>query len=237
MTDSIYRKLTPPLIAAMIICGAIFTLWPSVDLWVSSLFWRPKGGFWIDKIPLFELLRDILWQGMVVVFFASLIAIPVTILWRPIFGITARVWSFVALMFLLGPGVLVNALLKENWGRARPYEVTQFGGPDRFTTPFQYSEECSQNCSFVSGEGSGAATLAISVVALTWHMKNRVLARWIVGITCAIAAFGLAMRIIKGRHFLSDTVFAVLLMAALALLLGRLFWPEAKMPKLRRGRS
>ena len=237
MTESPYRKLTPPLICAMVICGAIFTLWPEVDLWVSSLFWRPKGGFWIDRIPLFEHLRDVLWQGMIVVFFASLIAVPVSALWRPILGITARVWSFVALMFLLGPGVLVNALLKENWGRARPYEVTQFGGPDRFTTPFQYSEECSQNCSFVSGEGSGAATLAISIVALTWHMKNRVLARWIIGVTCLIAAAGLAMRVIKGRHFLSDTVFAVLLMAGLALLLARLLWPNAKMPKLGRGHS
>ena len=52
--------------------------------------------------------------------------------------------------------LLVNALLKDHWGRARPNETTLFGGDGAFSGPFVIAGQCARNCSFVSGEGAGA---------------------------------------------------------------------------------
>ncbi|QLQ19882.1 MAG: phosphatase PAP2 family protein [Exiguobacterium profundum] len=64
--------------------------------------------------------------------------------------------GFVLAVYALGTGVLVHGLLKAYWGRARPAQVTEFGGIAAFTPPWLISQECTRNCSFVSGEVSGA---------------------------------------------------------------------------------
>ena len=45
--------------------------------------------------------------------------------------VPARLWGFVVALYVLGPGLIVNALLKSYWGRARPAAV--FEGEARFT--------------------------------------------------------------------------------------------------------
>ena len=46
---------------------------------------------------------------------------------------------FIILSLAVGPGLIVNSALKEHWGRARPREITQFGGVAHYTVPFQPS--------------------------------------------------------------------------------------------------
>ena len=36
--------------------------------------------------------------------------------------------AFLALVLALGPGLIVNGLLKPNWNRPRPCDITEFGG-------------------------------------------------------------------------------------------------------------
>ena len=50
---------------------------------------------------------------------------------------------------LLGPGWVVNEALKNHWGRARPEQVSDFGGAQRFTPALQPADQCVKNCSFV----------------------------------------------------------------------------------------
>ncbi len=40
--------------------------------------------------------------------------------------------SFLALLYILGPGVLVNLLFKEHWGRPRPVNIVEFGGTQQY---------------------------------------------------------------------------------------------------------
>ncbi|MEI9804295.1 MAG: hypothetical protein WDN48_07260 [Pseudolabrys sp.] len=56
----------------------------------------------------------------------------------------------------LGPGLAVNVLLKDHWGRPRPIDVTQFGGMDKFVPWWDPRGACPNNCSFVSGDVAGA---------------------------------------------------------------------------------
>ena len=60
----------------------------------------------------------------------------------------------------LGPGLVVNGILKEHWGRARPRDVTQFGGDRRFTPALVIADQCERNCSFSAGHPSAGFALA-----------------------------------------------------------------------------
>ena len=106
-----------------------------------------------------------------------------------------------------------------NWGRARPANVGEFGGTAAFTPPLWPADECLRNCSFVSGEASGATALAVTI----WLLSAPIRPPWLrhgcralaVGICLVCSSF----RVVAGRHFLSDVVFAVLLVTGIALVL------------------
>jgi lipid A 4'-phosphatase len=86
------------------------------------------------------------------------------------------------------------------------------------------TDQCARNCSFVSGEGSGAAALVIGGLVVLHALRTRLGERVITvaQLFLATSAFtAAALRVILGRHFLSDTIFAALLVALIALLL----WP------------
>jgi lipid A 4'-phosphatase len=138
-------------------------------------------------------------------------------LWLP-----QRAWGFILALYILAPGLLVNAGLKSHWGRARPAAVQEFGGTAQFTPALQPADECLRNCSFVSGEASAAAALAISVAAGLYVLRGRmapVTLRAGLWAAFAVAVLGSLLRLATGRHFLSDVVFAWLLTAGVALVL------------------
>ena len=58
------------------------------------------------------------------------------------------------LSLVLGPGILVNGILKPYGGRPRPIEVTEFGGPLQFVDWWNPTGACEGNCSFMSGEAT-----------------------------------------------------------------------------------
>jgi lipid A 4'-phosphatase len=180
----------------------LFTTLPAVDLWVSSLFY---DGAFFSKSSLF--FGSIYWLFA----YLHFAVLPALIILAIYFWVTTtdksetfrkRIYTFLSLSLILGPGILVNAILKNNSiGRARPSQITEFGGQSEFTRAFEYSGACDSNCSFVSGH----ASMGFFFIGLGWLMQSK---RWfyiglgigvIVGIT----------RIVQGGHFLSDTVFAL----------------------------
>ena len=124
--------------------------------------------------------------------------------------------------YLLGPALLVDGILKAQWGRARPANITEFGGPLEFSPALRLSDQCPSNCSFVSGEGAGATAMLIAVMLVLRNQKSGRYSRLAGRIAIAIAVTGLGLRIVMGRHFLSDTLFAVLFVTLIALLLLQL---------------
>jgi len=128
------------------------------------------------------------------------------------------IWSV-----LLATVVLINLILKELWGRPRPFKVDEFGGEYPFVLPGSISQYCDSNCSFVSGEASSAAWLFTLLVFLP--------SRWRVAGGIFLAAYLIffsGLRIAFGRHFLSDVVMSALftfcVIAALNLLFSTRFF-------------
>ena len=215
-----HRKPALALAALTLAALAVFAAFPDIDLAVSGWFHRPGEGFWMARLAWVEALRNGVWNLSIAVFALSIVALLLALAGRPIPGIGAREAGFVFLLYLLGPILLVNGILKEHWGRARPVEVAEFGGAAAFTPPWLPADQCASNCSFVSGEGSAATVLALAFLILA-PAARRLLPRGGFAIYAVagviLPAAGLALRVVTGRHFLSDTVFAVLLILALAL--------------------
>ena len=66
-----------------------------------------------------------------------------------------RPGAFLVILLIIGPGLLVNSVFKEMWGRPRPREVIQFGGKKEFLHPWQKGI-AHNGRSFPSGHASAA---------------------------------------------------------------------------------
>lgn len=220
-----YRKAAITLALLTVAALGLFAAFPEIDLVVSGWFYRAGEGFWLAGNPWIEALRNAIWNLSIAVFAFSILAIVFALFRHPLLGVDARAAGFIFLLYLIGPILLVNGGLKAYWGRARPVDVTEFGGPAAFTPPWLPSDQCLANCSFVSGEGSAATALLLAFIVLSPD-AGRLLSRRTFAIYALAGAIlpatGLALRIVTGRHFLSDTVFAVLIVLAIGLGLHRI---------------
>ena len=203
------------------VAQAIFASVPEIDLWVSRLFYDPEAGFALRENALLRELRYALiyavWIFGLPAFFMMIAAY-----WgRGPYRIGPRPWAFASAGLILGAGILVNGVLKSHWGRARPADVVEFGGTKTFTPPFEITDQCLRNCSFTSGEAASISSLVLIALVLGWPRTGR-LARWaLVTILVPIAVGGSALRVMTGRHFLSDVLFSILFCA---LILVGLYW-------------
>jgi len=126
----------------------------------------------------------------------------------------------VALSLIAGPILAVNGGLKEHWGRARPRDVVQFGGTQQFTPAWVISDQCSHNCSFVTGHG--AAAFAVTIGFFVSRRKA-----WLTGGLLFGGLIGLT-RMMNGAHFLSDVTFSffvVFISAAFVAFIVSKAWP------------
>jgi membrane-associated phospholipid phosphatase len=222
MTDRLYSRLLLAFLFTVIVAQALFALLPGLDLAVSRRF-TDAGGAFAAGTGAVPLLNDILRSAMELMAVAILLAVLAGWLGRWLAGANLRCAAFVAVNLALAPGLIVNGLLKSHLGRARPVQVTEFGGTAQFTPAWQITDQCARNCSFSSGDVAVAATLVICALVLAWpHLRgwSKALGGLLgLGFVVAIAL----MRLALGRHFLSDTVFSGLIAAATALALYPLF--------------
>ena len=136
---------------------------------------------------------------------------------------------FLVVLLALGPGLLVNSVFKEHWGRPRPREIVQFGGKKQFLQPWQKGED-GKGRSFPSGHASAA--FYMTAPFFIYRRSNKRLARiWLYG----GLIFGLFMtiaRVTQGGHFLSDNLWAwgVVHLTAVLLYYGMGLDREEKLP-------
>jgi lipid A 4'-phosphatase len=202
--------------AAFAIAAALFSLVPGIDLWASGLFYHPGPGFFLgDWWPIRAIytavphVTEAMVVGVPALFFLGLLRR------RPIWRIDGRAAVFLLLALALGPGLLVNTVLKDHWGRARPSQVTTFAGTQHFTPALLPSDQCARNCSFPAGHP------AIGFSLVSFAFLVRVPQRRRLAVSAAVMAGAVigAARMAQGGHFLSDVVFAGLLVIATSWLL------------------
>lgn len=204
-------------LAVLALVSLVFVLAPNLDLAVSRYFYEPTVGFSPARSTFLEDLRE---SGRIIEWafaLAVLAPLPIKILFpqHPI-QLPPRATLFVLATFALGPGLIVNGILKEYWGRARPRELLEFGGDATFSPVWWISDQCERNCSFVSGEAASAFCL----VALVFLVRKESRPATAVA-TLAFAAAVSFTRIAAGGHFLSDVLIAWLVTLCVTIALNR----------------
>jgi len=207
-----------------------FWLLPGVDLALADAFHSPDAGFALSQSPVLKALRKSSTLGLVAVFLTAVILMVRAGMrggWRGL--MTARRSWCVLAGLIIGPVLLVNGLLKGQWGRPRPVHLEAFGGDAPYVEVWRVSDWCASNCSFVSGESASAAWMVAAVVLLPQPWRGRLL--------LPVLTYGAALsvnRIAFGGHFLSDTLLSWSLVASVMALLCAVLLPRVAEARVRR---
>ena len=193
------------------------------DLPAARLLWQPGEGFaWQSEslaIALHELVRP---ASLALGGAFAIAALAAVARCRPVGGRDARGWLFLLAALIVGPGLLVNLVLKDHWHRARPHQIADFGGAARFTPPVIVADQCGRNCSFTAGDPAPGFLLH----GLAYGAPPRRQRRWLAAGLAAGGALGI-LRMAMGAHFLSDVVWTGLVVVAATALLHLAFYGAA----------
>lgn len=185
----------------LVVLALVPTVWPALDLATAQWFAPPSGQtqikdwWWVQAINLY-----------IPAFFRGLIFVAIgawaLATWRPRWKQWRLPLAFFILSGALGPGLLVNAGFKDNWQRARPYEVQNFGGSQQFTRAGMPTDQCDNNCSFVSGHVACGFFFASLMLAQPRRKRTWALAGCTAGVLIGFS------RMADMAHWLSDALWA-----------------------------
>jgi lipid A 4'-phosphatase len=193
-----------------------------VDRNLAAHFFRSDTGWYLAKAPLWAWLHDygtipglILTLGALAVWLAGLHVSSLKDFRKPCL--------LVVLTTVIGAGLLVNAVLKQYWGRPRPDQTIEFGGKWEYRPIFSPGPP-GQGASFPCGH----CTMGFVFLAMiSFRHRKKILA-------AAGVAFGLlwgallsAARIVQGAHFFSDTIWALGIIAMVLTIFDAYLEPRA----------
>jgi len=107
---------------------------------------------------------------------------------------------YILLVIALGPGLVVNLIVKDHWGRPRPVHVSQFGGEHPYVPPAKFGH--TPDKSFVCGHCS----VGYAFFALYFLSQNHKLLYF--GLTLVLAWTLGFTRMTAGGHFMSDILWS-----------------------------
>lgn len=217
------RRLWLGALASFLVGGTLFMLDPRIDLAVSGLFFDSHRGVFLGESTLLEALRNVFKAVYIVALAVAVIGfVACQFIVRRFLGLDPVKWLFLCLCLVTGPGLVANLAFKDQWGRARPRHVVEFGGDKAFTPALAPSKQCDRNCSFVSGEASSIYMVFFAAGCLFPRRGRQLI---VAGL--AIGSIAGLIRMSQGGHFLSDVIFAGIAMAVTATALHRLFFVVA----------
>jgi len=190
---------------------------PSLDIYISEFFYNGQN-FKLQSLDLITIATRKFFLYFVIFYilifpFLSSYSIVQKIYFGHRFNLKKRL--FISFTFIINLVLVVNLLLKNLWGRARPNDIVELGGQDLFTPWHELSKACETNCSFVSGD----ASVGFSLVIFYLLTKNKVFC-WL----ALISGFFIGIvRIMEGGHFFSDVFLSGFLIFLLYLIEYYLF--------------
>jgi len=178
-----------------------------IDIQVASFFYHPEQA---NPWPLGEIA---IWKFFYQLGEIITIALVLSTLLIMVFSFIKSAWKiyriqalFILLCFVLGPGLIVNSLFKDHWGRPRPAFIEPFGGQEQYIPPLKYNTHGEGN-SFPSGHSS----LGFSFIAFwfLWCKKRRLWANYALLFSISFGTLFGCGRIVAGGHFLSDVFWSL----------------------------
>jgi len=112
---------------------------------------------------------------------------------------------FLALLLVLGPGVVVNTILKEHWRRPRPVQTAEFGGRQPFR-PVGAMGRIDEGKSFPSGHAS-MGFYWLGLLVYFWNDRRRL--AWAFGGLGLFHGLSMAIgRMAQGGHWFTDVLWS-----------------------------
>lgn len=215
MKNSVTATLVIPVIFLTV--ATLVLRYTDLDLAISNLFYLPERQFDRSETNLWSLLYQHGHIPATVIGIVGLFVFLVGFFSRRL-SFYRKISLFLVVFLIVGPGLIVNELLKEHWGRPRPLQVIDFDGKQQFLRVWNKG---------VAGEGasfpSGHAAIGFYLCApffFFWADGKR---RWALMVLVLGMSYGLLMgigRIIQGAHFASDVLWS----AGFIYLTGILFY-------------
>lgn len=208
---------------ALAVMTLVFRLTP-LDLAISRLFYDAQTGLWpwFAWAPCTALYRYGIYPPLVL---AACGGVLFALGWL-VDGTDslARAGLFLGLVMLIGPALIVNVGFKNQWGRARPNEVQEFGGLYLHTLVGSPGGSGRHNSSFPSGHAAQAFYLMAPAFLVSPRRPRLCAALFAGGIL-----YGLCMsatRVAQGGHFTSDVLWSGGIVYLVCALVARLVLRE-----------
>ena len=115
-----------------------------------------------------------------------------------------KVWQkpalFVVLVIALGPGLVINLIFKDHWGRPRPVHITEFGGQYAYVPPLKIGN--TPDKSFPCGHCS------VGFMFFALYFLSRKRKGLYFTLTMLFALMMAITRMTAGGHFISDILWS-----------------------------
>ncbi len=202
-------------LALTLMLASTFPFWfTDLDITAAAGFYHspsaggeawPEKNFWLWR-GLFAIASPLVWSVLAAAVLTALLGGRIGAL-KPY----RRAGCYIALVIAIGPGLLVNVLFKNHWGRPRPVHIMQFNGEHHYLPPLQIG--ATPDKSFVCGHCSAAFSF-FAFYFLARRGKN-----WILAFTLGFGAIMGYSRMAAGGHFLSDVLWSGLIVFLTAYIL------------------
>jgi lipid A 4'-phosphatase len=214
-------------IALLVILTVILTV-TEADLLLAKIFYSSDAG-WPEKNarPWIDLYHYGNIPPLVLAFYGLAVLL---------FGFFSRkiapyrkIGLFLVLYLMIGPGLVVNTVFKDHWGRPRPVEVKNFGGTENYLPVWERGTP-GKDKSFPSGHAAIGYFLFAPFFILRKQSRKWASFFMVLGLS-----YGTLMgvgRMAQGGHFATDVLWAWGLTYLTGLTLSYLFRFDRKMKAL-----
>lgn len=192
------------------------------DRGLETYFYTPTAGWLYSTDWLWTQLYEfgmipglVLAVGGLLLLVLSLFVVPLRRYWRPA--------SFLLLLALIGPGLLVHEVGKEMWGRPRPVDTLDFGGTRPYHQVYQPAGP-ELGKSFPSGHAAIGFYLIAPFFILRRRQRKAALVTLVIG-----SGYGALMsvgRMVQGGHYLTDVLWSGYLVYLTGMLLYYFLKPD-----------
>jgi len=184
------------------------------DVALQRFFYSPEKGWMLQFHRFWDFIyRFGIFPGYFLAF-AGLVMITLSY-WNVKYINYRKASMVIIFTMVVGPGIIVNLVLKDHTGRPRPREITEFGGTEQFICVCEKGAT-NEGKSFPCGHCSMGFYLAIPYLFL--RKRKKVLAYSVLALGVGYGVIIGIARMMAGGHFASDVLWAGLLVWLTALL-------------------